>query len=180
MTASEHSMIGRVGALAILLILAVAVWVGPVEAYLGALADGAARIDAETALLQRYRALAAAGLPAQSAVPGPDLLIPDMPEMQAAAMLQETIKGAATAAQVEIRGMQVLQEPGASRSAGTGIRVNASGDIAGLGRLLYAIEAARPVLYPDNLQVRASPASGQTAPRLEFQLDVSGIRAGGT
>jgi general secretion pathway protein M len=181
MTRGERAIVGRAAALAILAVALIAVWLGPVDAYFGVVADGAARIETATALLQRYRAAtdpdAAAAMPVS---PGAGLLLPAMPEAQAAALLQETIKGAAAAAQVEIRGMQVLRGDPLSGAGGIGIRVSASGDLGGLSRLLYAIEAARPLLYPDNLEVRSAAAPGQAPARLEFQLDVSGSRSGGT
>jgi hypothetical protein len=72
--------------------------------------------------------------------------------------------------------------PGAVR---IGVRLRGSSDVAALGRLLYAVEAARPLLVPDNLQVQgraAAPAAG-SAPEpapipLDFQLDVSGFKTG--
>jgi hypothetical protein len=113
------------------------------------------------------------------------LLLPEIPDSQAVARLQETLKAAATAAQVQIQGFQILRSepvPGAVR---IGVRLRGSSDVAALGRLLYAVEAARPLLVPDNLQVQgraASPAAGSTPEPtpipLDFQLDVSGFKTG--
>ena len=163
-------MISRAAALAILAALAALAWFGPVELYLGALAAGRDEIAAKQAVLQRYRALAAA--PAQAARDESGLLFPAIPDAQALAVLQETVKSAAAAARVEVRGLQVLPPDGAPGAMRIGIRISAAGDVAGLGRLLYAVEAARPVLYPDNLHVQARGAA------LEFQLDISGFKAG--
>ena len=60
-----------------------------------------------------------------------------------------------------------------------GVRLRATAEIGGLERLLYAIESARPVLYPDNLQIQSHairPAAASSA--LDFQLDVSGFKSG--
>jgi general secretion pathway protein M len=163
-------MIGRAAAVAILAVLIGLAWLGPVDLYLGTLAEGSGDIAAKQVLLQRYRALA--GVPVAAAKDDSGLLFPEIPEAQAVALLQETVKSAAAAARVEVRGLQVLRQEAAPGAARIGIRVSAAGDIAGLGRLLYAVEAARPLLYPDNLHIQARAGA------LEFQLDISGFKAG--
>ena len=84
--------------------------------------------------------------------------------------------GAAVASRLQIQSVQVLRSeslPGAIR---IGIRIRASGEVAGLARLLFAIESERPVLYPDNLQVHAHPGTpGRGGETIEVQLDVSGF-----
>ncbi|HVC51589.1 MAG TPA: type II secretion system protein GspM [Stellaceae bacterium] len=180
MTVSERAIVNRAGAVAILVVLLGALWFGPIDLYRGQLATGDRRIAAETALLQRYRALAAPGRPVEAAPADLSLLLPDVPEAQAAALLQETIKSAAAGAQIAIRGMQVLHPQADAGAVRIGIRVSATGDIASLGRLLYAIEAARPLLYPDNLQIQARPPVSEIgAMPLEIQFDVTGFKAGG-
>ena len=72
--------------------------------------------------------------------------------------MQETIKTAAGAARVEIRGIQMLAGETVSGALRLGMRIRAAGDAAALGRLLHAIETARPLLIPDNLQVQSRMA----------------------
>jgi hypothetical protein len=56
--------------------------------------------------------------------------------------------------------------------------VRASGDMAGLRGLLYAIETAKPLLYPDNLSIQSHVATpGAAASPLDFQFDISGFKA---
>src|SRR4029077_12257592 len=101
------------------------------------------------------------------------------PDAQAVAMLQETIKGAAAAAQVQIQGLQVLRGEGEAGALGIGGGIRGPGDVAGVGRLLHAMEAARPLLYPDNLQIQSHAAAPGTPPSpLQFQLDIAGFKAG--
>jgi len=137
-------------------------------------------------VLQRYRVLADAG-PADRTGPDrtepartdPALLIPAMPDAQAVALLQETVKSAAAAAQVQIQGLQVLRGEGEAGVQKIVVRIRASGDVGGVGRLLYALETARPLLYPDNLQIQAQGAAPGAPPSaLQFQLDVAGFKAG--
>lgn len=179
MSVGERALVGRVAAVAILLALLAAAWIGPINAYLGALADGSEEIAAKRTLLQRYRALAGAHPRAPAERGDKGLLYPDIPESQAIALLQETVKTAAAAARVEVRGLQVLRIEAAPGAQRIGIRINAAGDIASVGRLLHAVEAARPLLYPDNLHVqsRAVTANAAAAP-LEVQLDIFGFKAG--
>jgi hypothetical protein len=166
------------------MLLLIAVWIGPAGAYLGLVQSGSNQIERQAALLQRYRALAEA--PPQSQAPAAslsaDLVLPELPDSQTVARLQETLKAAASAAQVQVQGFQVLRAESLPGAVKIGVRLRGSGDVAALGRLLYAVEAARPLLMPDNLQVqgRAAAVSGSEAGPvpLEFQFDVSAFKAG--
>jgi len=168
--------VSRVAALGILAVLIALFCVGPLAAYCGLIDANSDGLATKAALLQRYRALAGAG-PSAPAPAGPALLYPDMPESQASALLQETVKSTAATAHVQVQGLQVLHNdalPGATR---IGVRVRASGDMASLRSLIYAIETARPLLYPDNLQIQShatSPAAA--AGSLDFQFDISGFK----
>ena len=173
---------GRVAALAILALLMAALWAGPVSAYLDLVGDGAERLEQRALLLQRYRTLASMPAPETlRSTPGsPGVTLPDTPEAQAVAMLQESVKAAASASRVRINSLQVLRGETLANAVKIGVRIRAAGDVAGLARLLFAIEAARPVLYPDNLQIQAHSATpGQAPGALDFQLDISGFKPGG-
>jgi general secretion pathway protein M len=176
-----RALSSRIGALAILGALVALFCVGPLAAYCSLVGDNSDALAVKAALLQRYRALADTGPtstgPAPPVSAQPALLYSDMPESQVSALLQETVKTTATTTHVQVQGLQVLRGealPGATR---IGVRVRASGDIASLRSLLYAIETARPLLYPDNLQIQSHQASpdAPTGP-LDFQLDVSGFK----
>jgi len=178
MRIGDQALLSRAAAVAILFALLGAVGFGPVTAYVDLLDAGAEQLKHREQLLQRYRELARE-VPSEQrpTAQGEGLMFPEMPESQAVALLQEALKGAAAAAQVEVQGLQVLRTEALPGSLRIGVRLRATADIAGLNRLLYAIEAARPVLYPDNLQIQSS-ALGPQAPSsaLEFQLDVSGVK----
>jgi general secretion pathway protein M len=172
---------GRVLALAILALFLAAFWIGPLSAYRDLISAGAAQVSRQSQLMQRYRSLigertveAPPDTPDRSA-----LMLPVMPEAQAIARLQQVVKQAAVASQVEIRRLQVLSGDTLPNVARVGVRIAASGDMAGLAHLLFAVEAARPLLYADNLQVHARAASSTTALAvLDFELDVSAFRPG--
>jgi len=177
--------LGRVAALLILVALVVMFCVGPLAAYCSLIADNSDALASREALLQRYRALTAAasgGAPAPStaaAAAGPALLYPDMPESQISALLQETVKNAAGAAHVQVLGLQVLRGEAIGGATRVGVRVRANGDMASLRSLLYAVETARPLLYPDNLAIQSHTTGADAAPStLDFQLDISGFQTG--
>jgi general secretion pathway protein M len=170
--------LARAAALAILLALVALVWLGPVAAYRDLVGADAQRLAEVDAMLARYRALAEAAPEAKPAL-DTALLLPDISEAQAVALLQESLKGAAATAQVEIQGLQVLPTDTLGGAPRVGVRLKGRGLIAGLDRLLYAIEASRPLLYPDNLQIQAhGRETGAAQGALDFQLDVSAFRAG--
>ena len=167
-------------ALAILLGLLGALWLGPVAAYVHLVGAGNERVAAAESKLARLRALAATPANAGAAVDPQTVFLPEKSDAETVALLQETLKGAAAAAQVEIEGIQVLPAEPLSGVRRIAVRLRGRGDMSGLDRLLYAIEAARPVLYPDHLQLLARAQQQAAAPTmLNFQIDVSGFKQGG-
>jgi len=181
-TLAERPTLGRAAALVILATLIALFCIGPLAAYCGLIADNGDALATEAALLQRYRALAAA-TPAAAGADAPlpanaALFYPDMAESQALALLQETVKNTAATARVQVQGLQVLRSEMVSGATRIGVRVRASGDVASLKSFLYAIETAQPVLYPDNLSVQSHAATPDApASALDFQLDISGFKA---
>ena len=181
MSIAGHPARGRVLALAVLVLLMAALWVGPVSAYLDLVGSGVEQLAQQELLLERYRALVRmpAAETARSKSAAPAVMLPDTPEAQAVALLQETVKAAAAANKVRINSLQVLRSETLSGAVKIGVRIRAAGDVASLARLLFAIEAARPVLYPDNLHVQARAAApGKASEALDFQLDISGFKPG--
>jgi general secretion pathway protein M len=169
-------MIGRIAALAILAAPLALFCVGPLALYGDLIAENSDALAAKAATLQRYHALAATE-PSTPVPAGPALLYPDIPESQASALLQETVKSTATASGVQVLGLQVLRGETQGGAMRVGVRVRAIGDMASLRSLIYAVETARPALYPDNLSIQSRATTPDTAPsRLDFQLDISGFK----
>jgi general secretion pathway protein M len=180
MSIGRHALLSRAAALLILALMLGGFFLGSATAYLDFVAADAEQLDREAQLLQRYRALARETPSDEASAVGGEkaLLFPQVPESQAVALLQEALKSAAATAQVEVQGLQVLRTEALPGSARIGVRLRGAGDIAGLNRLLYMIEAARPLLFPDNLQIQSRTfRSGAPSSPLEFQLDVSCIKA---
>jgi general secretion pathway protein M len=175
---ADRPPISRAAALAILAGLIVLLWVGPVAAYLELLDSDDQALSAAQQTLERYSALAST-TPQHVPVEDKSMLLPDISEAQAVALLQESLKGAAAAAQVEIQGLQVLQTETFSGAPRIGVRLRGHTDIGGLANLLYAIEAARPLLFPDNLTIQSRSATPAAPPSaLDFQIDVSAFKSG--
>lgn len=176
MTLAERPALGRIAALAILALLVMLFCGGPLAAYCGLIADNSEALAAKATLLHRYRTLADTK-PLSSSGHETTLLYPDMPDSQASALLQETVKNAAAAAHAQVLGLQVLRSEAASGATRIGVRVRASGDMASLRNLLYAIQSARPMLYTGDLSIQSHAMTPDAAPRaLDFQFDVSGFK----
>ena len=170
----------RVAALAILLVVVLAAWLGPISAYVDVIHTNAAAIARRQALLTHYRLLTQVRPPSSPARQQQGLLLPAMPDAQAAALLQERVKAIATGARVRIDALQVLPSGTLGGAEKIDLRVRGAGDDAALARLLYAIEAARPLLLPDNLSVvaRAATRVAERSPRLEFDFEIAGFTPG--
>jgi len=178
MTLRDRQLVSRVAALAILLALLGAVWIGPVAAYLDLLHDGAEQIASKEQFARRYEALVGRRGPDQLAALKDPILFPALSDAQALATLQESVKGLAARAHVEIQGLQILPGDGQAGLSRIGLRVHATADIDGTNGLLYAIEASRPLLYVDNLQLRPQMANSAPTPVLDLQFDVTAFKPG--
>ncbi len=178
MTRRDRQILSRGAALAILLTLIGAVWIGPVAAYVGLLRDGAEQIAAKEQFARRYEALVDSRGPDQLAALKDPVLFPGLSDAQALATLQEAVKGLATKSHVEIQGLQILPSDSQAGLSRIGIRIRATADMDGTNGLLYAIEASRPLLYVDNLQLRPQMANNVPTPVLDLQFDVSAFKPG--
>src|ERR1051325_9016569 len=99
MTVAESPHAGWVLALGLLTALVVRLWLGPIGAYRDIVSSGAIRLEQRTAVLERYRALLREP-PEGAAHPATDLplvILPEIAEAQAVALLQERLKSVATA-----------------------------------------------------------------------------------
>ncbi|CAA7621446.1 type II secretion system protein GspM [Magnetospirillum sp. UT-4] len=169
----------RAAAALALAVVAAALPLAVGAALLSAWRDGEARLAATEATARRLETAAAAApelaeqreaLAARRRAGG--LLLPGGSEALAAAALQNTLKAAVAEAGGSLISTQAL--PAASTGGLTRIAVRArlGADLAALRAVLHAIDAARPPLTVDRLEVRA-PAGG--GGRLDIHLDVAGF-----
>lgn len=177
MTLPQHIPLSRAAAVAILLAVLALLWLGPVGLYENWRDADARAIAAAGETLARDRALVAAKEPGPN--DGAAILLPAISDAEAAALLQETLKHAAQAADVEIEGMQVMPADTLAGAARVALRLHARGNTAGIARLLYSVAASRPFLYTDHLHILAHPVTAPGAgAALDFEFDVSAFRAG--
>ena len=100
-------------------------------------------------------------------------------EYLAEAMLQKRLKASVVAVHGELRSVQVLPASDEKSFRRIAIRAQVVGDISGLQRIIYGLEASVPFLFLDKVDIRALPgqtrrANGGENPRLEVVFDVYG------
>jgi len=169
-------LIGRVAALALLLVLLALVWVVGLSPLLDSY-----RADRETVAfasdqLPRLQQLAAsapllrAELERISRDPtGSTRLLSGASDALAGADLQNRVSQDATRHGLALRSAQVLPPVAEEGFRRIGIRVALEGSIAGLHRLLYTIETSPTFLFVDNLEIR-SRSGGRIVQRQNQQI----------
>ena len=191
MIAKLRPIAGRALAVAILAMLAGAVYFGAVAPVIDASATARDTIGQMEALASRYRE-AGRRLPAQrtqlaelatrqAAQSG---LLDGTNENLAAAALQSRIKAMVDAAKGELKSTQILpvqQEGGFRRIA---IRGEMSMTLPAAQQVLYAMETASPLLFLDNVDIHSHAADRQQDRNedivvLEMTLDVYGYMRSG-
>lgn len=171
------TLAARAVAFAILALLCVGIWVGPVAIYLEAREASGARVARAEALVARQRALATAPAEVSGRGPSAELLLEDLPTVQVFAALSDRIKAAAAAAGVSLQGLQSLAEDSALGMTRAGIRLRGSADLPALARFLDAVEGGRPFLRVDGLRLQSRQATGAADDLpLDIQLDVFGFK----
>lgn len=176
MTPGLPPLIGRVAALALLLVLLALVWVVGLSPLLDSY-----RADRETVAfasdqLPRLQQLAAsapllrAELERISRDPtGSTRLLSGASDALAGADLQNRVSQDATRHGLALRSAQVLPPVAEEGFRRIGIRVALEGSIAGLHRLLYTIETSPTFLFVDNLEIR-SRSGGRIVQRQNQQI----------
>jgi hypothetical protein len=165
----------RAAALAVLALLGALVQFGLVVPYRDHLRSLAARSEAASSLVERYRALAArAEAPGGAPAAIDEQLLPDLSDAQATARLQQLLQGFAAANGVEIAGLQALPREDTAALQRLTLRLRGAGGIGAVNAFLHAAETARPLLVIDNLKLQSRQARGDG--RLDVQLDVSAFR----
>jgi general secretion pathway protein M len=173
----------RLVALALLIGCVAAAWFAIVQPLLDWRTAAEDRLAEAEATLMRFRTVAAQSddIVRQAATlrdvaEREALFLPGATEGQASAALQDAIKGAVDAADARADSIQALEtsaEGGLTRIA---MRVRLTADTKSLQRLLHALEAGRPVVLLDGVDVRARSfrADGQER-NLDVRFDAVGF-----
>lgn len=185
MTAGRGALAARAAALAIAACLVALVWAGLVRPYASAIGDLAAALSARETIVARYRALAAQEPPAPREPSEPTegdvagLLLPKASEAQAAALLQERLKGYAAEARVELDGVQVLPRTDTAGVVKVAVRLRGRADMPALNRFLHTLETTRPMLVVDGLRVQGRGGRDAARNDVDIQLDVAAFTGAG-
>ncbi len=189
-----HPAVGRLIALVILGVLALAVWAAGVAPMMDAYARRTESAAQSAELIARYRSVLA-GLPRLEAEVAalrahPALkrgLIAVQSAELAAARLQGKVKASVAKGGARLISIQVLAAAEEAGFGRIGVRAQLSGTVAALTRVLLDLQTAWPVVIVDSLGVRAEirrrparrgeTASLTVAPALSIRLDAFGFMA---
>ncbi|RMD62075.1 MAG: hypothetical protein D6826_08305 [Alphaproteobacteria bacterium] len=174
----------RAAALGLLAVMAAAIYMltlGPlVTSYRAA---SQALVEAED-LLARYRRVAAqradlaaelADLAARQAQSG--VYLPGDTDALAAARLQEIVNATVESNGGRLRSIQMLPARADGQFRRVGVRMQMTGNITAVARILYAFEAGKTILFVDNVDInnrRARRAREDEDPELLIRLDLYG------
>ncbi len=178
---------GRLLALGLTVLALLLVWfgiVGPVLAWYSARAE---LLDQRLMLARRMTGLAAslpllehqaAVLPAAHA--NPDALLPGETDAVAAAALQERMQEMASQAGAPLSQVEILPAAQLGQLRRIGLRVALQADMANVVHLLQSMEAAKPRMLVDELDLqRHLLLTRPNAPDLDAKFVVYAFRAGG-
>jgi hypothetical protein len=102
-----------------------------------------------------------------------------------AVTIQNRIKALADASHAELRSSQVLPPQDEGKLRRISVRGQVSTTLAGAQRLFYGLEATAPLLFIDNVDLRARPADPRdradpaVSDTIDLQFDVYGYAQGG-
>ncbi|MEW5728389.1 MAG: type II secretion system protein GspM [Pseudomonadota bacterium] len=109
------------------------------------------------------------------------LLLAAGSEALAAATLQNMVKTAVARAGGELRTTQSLPATGEAGMRRMAVRAHLSTDMDGLRAFLHAVEGGAPILFVEDLDIRArasGPQDAVTAPVLDVRIDLVGLLGG--
>jgi len=178
--------VSRALALAVLIVALAGLYFGiiaPLADGYSATRDSIAQLEDS---LQRYQRAANELAPRQAELaalkqrqPAQEGFLQGSNDTLVAAQIQNRIKSLADAAHSELRSTQVLAAQDEGKLKRITVRSQMSATIVGVQRVIYGLESAMPMLFLDNVDLRARPAdprdrSGATADTIDVQFDVYG------
>lgn len=175
--------LGRLLAVAILLVAGLIVWLGVVSPLVGFYQDRAQELAQRRALADRMIAIHALlpRLKAQAATRAdpagpPSLLLDGRSDALAAASLQERLTKAATATGIVLLSAEGAPVVNVGAVRRIGLKINVSGKFASLVGFLERIDQSTPPLLVDELQIQGLPYQGGA--HALVRLTVFGFRGG--
>ncbi|MFQ5773846.1 MAG: type II secretion system protein GspM [Kiloniellaceae bacterium] len=178
------SRAAAIGLLVSILVIIYAVAIGPLVAAYGSANEA---IDQANEMLARYRRIAAQRgaledrletLAMRQTESG--VYLPGDTDALAAAQLQEIVNSKVESGGGRLRSIQILPARADGQFRRVGVRIQMTGNIAAVARILYAFEAGDTFLFVNNVDIsnrqarRRRTGAPQTDPELLIRLDLSG------
>ena len=177
---------GRALALGLTALALLVAWFGIVSPILGWYSGRAEQLAQRSVLARRMADLAASlpqlehqvvALPTTKA--NPDALLPGETDAVAAAALQERVQEMASRAGAPLSSVEMLPAAQLGQFRRIGLRVAAQGDMTNVVRLLQSVEAAKPRLLVDELDLQCHLLLARpNAPDLDAKFVIYAFRAG--
>ncbi|MBV8615826.1 MAG: type II secretion system protein M [Acetobacteraceae bacterium] len=177
---------GRALALGLTALVLLVAWFGIVSPVLDWYSGRAEQLAQRSVLARRMADLAASlpqlehqvtALPTTKA--NPDALLPGETDAVAAASLQERVQEMASRAGAPLSSVEMLPAAQLGQFRRIGLRVAAQGEMTNVIRLLQSVEAAKPRLLVDELDLqRHLLLAKPNAPDLDAKFVIYGFRAG--
>lgn len=179
------TLLSRLAALGILLLLLAALWLYVGLPIAGQVASDRQELAARQAMALHLKALIVAEpeMRRQLATTGSaparrDHLLPGSSEAQASALLQERLKRVLAEHGATLVSLQALAVRPAGDLKRVGLRIEFGAETAALQKVLYAIESGQPVLVVDNLYVRTRGSEFRAAANpLDVTIEIGGYMA---
>ena len=177
---------GRLAAVALLVALLGAAYLYAVAPLLATYRDTDQEIARTNDLLERYERIAARRGAYQAQVDelssrqtGIGVYLSGTTDALAAAELQDRVKDMVEARGGKLRSIQILPVKAAGAFTRVSVRVQLSASLGAFHQILYGLEAAKPFVFVDNLDVRNRRAVRRSAlkdldPTLMIRFDLSG------
>jgi general secretion pathway protein M len=186
MSLAVRPLAGPAAAIAILVVVAVGLYVGLAQPLIDDYGGTADSVDRMSALLERYQRIGQS-LPALEAElarvkqqPGTqDGFFQGASDALVAAQLQGRLRIAVDAARGELKSTQVLPTVEEGKMRRIAVRGQMSSGLAAAQHVLYELESASPYLFIDNLNIRARASErrmegAEADPILDVRFDVCG------
>jgi len=191
MTLKLSPPISRSLALALLLCLVAILYLGVAQPLIDSYTAARGSVGELQDMLQRYRRAARDLGPRQAELtalkqhqPAQEGFLEGANDTLLAVQIQNRIKALADASRAELRSSQVLPPQDEGKLRRISVRGQVSTTLAGAQRLFYGLEAATPLLFIDNVDLRARPADPRdrndtaVSNTIDLQFDVYGYARG--
>lgn len=182
----------RIAAVGLLVSLLAGLCFGVVVPMIGAYQDARTQLEQVRAFLRRAEAAAGKREPLKAALAklkqsddADGGFLKGTNDSLAAAHIQNRVKTVLDAAQGDLKSTQILPSKKDGNLTRVGVRVQMSGSIAAVQKVLYSLESGAPFLFTENLEIRTRPVVRGAGPRrdestVDMRFEAYGYLRGAT